>query len=231
MTCQLMRRLAGAEADILMTHPSGASGGFRLGYNRLYRTGLTHPNAGLCGESSAPEGTTITWRDRQPYVPVRYDVLALKRKTLSGPGIPSLVWQFQHQDNYQWSGNFAEYPTVGTRAVTTIEPDGSSVVEVFGTDALANEGQLLNREVREGGAMLSRLENAYVQTSEMASMPFPDWMGQPLAYEFIRGRGDYNRPLKSSVLKQQGVSFTSAVNQFDVLARPVRVTKSSAPTP
>lgn len=231
MTCQLMRRLTGTEADLSMTHPSGASGVFRLGYNRLYRTGLTDPGAAMCSETSAPDGTIITWRDHQPYVPVRHDVLALKRKTLSGPGISSLVWQFQHQDNYQWNGSPDQYPMAGTRAVTTTEPDNSTVVEVFGTEARTNEGQLLSREVREGGNALSRLDNIYVQSSEMTSMPFPDWMGEPLAYEFIRGRGDYNRPLKSSVLKQQGVSFSNTVNQFDVLARPVRVTKSSAPTP
>jgi hypothetical protein len=231
MTCQLMRQLAGVEADLTMTHPSGAQGVFRLGYNRLYRSGLTNPNAGLCPESSMPDGVAVTWRDRQPYVPVRYDVLALKRKTLSGPGMPAAqVWQFQHQDNYQWAG-FASYPTLGTRTVTTTAPDGNTVVDVFGTDALVNEGQLLSNEVRQGATVLSRQENTYVQTSQMASMPFPDWMGQPLAYDFIRGRGDYNRPLKTSVIKQQGVSFTRNIDVFDVLARPTQITRSSAPSP
>lgn len=226
MTCQMMRTLAGGEADLTMTHPSGAQGVFRLGYNRLYRSNVAD-STGWCDAATGPEGTDLTWRSYQPMVPTRYDVLALKSKTLTGPGLPApQLWQFHHQDNFQ-SKVPEGYPINGTRTATTTKPDGNTVVEVFGTDALVNEAQLLSNEVREGAALLSRRDNSYVQTSEMASMPFPDWMGEPLAYEFTRGRSDYNRPLKQSVLQQQGVSFSSTVNTFDVLVRPLLTTTSS----
>ena len=93
--------------------------------------------------------------------------------------------------------------------MTTVRPDGSKDVSVFGTDALANETQLLSNEVRAAdGTVLTHVDNTYVQTSEIASVQFPDWMGQPFEYSYIRGRQDYNRPLKQTVRLQQGKSFT-----------------------
>lgn len=226
ITCQLMRSLAGIEADLTMTHPSGAQGVYRLGYNRLYRSNLDGANS-FCGEVSAPDGVQITWRERQPLVPMRYDVLAVKRKTLSGPGLPAnQTWQFQHLDTFQ--NKVPEgYAINGTRTVTSTRPDGSTVVEVFGTDALVNEAQLLSREVREGLTVLTRQENTYLQTSQIGTMPFPDWMGESLAYEYIRGRSEYNRPLLSSKITQQGASFFNTTTGFDVLVRPTQATERS----
>lgn len=224
--CQLMRRLSGGLADVVMTHPSGAKGVFRLGYNRLYRTNVAGAT-GSCNSAMATEDGPATWRDYQPHEPLRYDVLAVQSKTISGPGIAAQTWQLQHHEDFQLAG-LASEPVNGTRTMTTMRPDGSREVSVFGTDALANEGQLLSREVRASNdEVLSRRTNTYVQTSEVASQPFPNWMGQPLQYGSIRGREDYNRPLKQSMLQQQGVSFTFAVNAFDALARPTQVTRSS----
>lgn len=225
-TCQLMRSLTGLEADLTMTHPSGAQGVYHLGYNRLYRSNLDGSNS-FCGEVSAPDGVQITWRERQPLVPMRYDVLAVKRKTLSGPGLPAnQIWQFQHVDNFQ--NKVPEgYAINGTRTATATQPDGSTVVEVFGTDALVNEGQLLSREVREGSTVLVRQENTYLQTAQIGTMPFPDWMGEPLSYEYIRGRSDYNRPMTSSKVVQQGASFFNTVTNFDVLVRPTQAVERS----
>ncbi|HEY5972844.1 MAG TPA: hypothetical protein VIT22_12950 [Pseudoxanthomonas sp.] len=228
MPCQLMRRLTGDEADFVMTHPSGAVGNFRMTFKRHFRTNLLG-STGSCPFTWAEDGPR-TFRDHMPDIPNRYDVLALKRKSLAGPGIATQTWEFAHQDAYSMSPDYG-YPIAGTRTVTTTQPDSSTSVSLFGTDALANEAQLLNNEVREGATVLSRTENGYVQTSEMSGMPFPDWMGQPLEYEFIRGRSDYNRPLRISVTKQQGVAFTKAIDLFDVFARPKQVTKSSAPAP
>lgn len=219
MSCQLMRRLTGATGDLVMTHPSGAVGTYRMGYRRHYRTNLSG-STGMCdavmvGEDDADTPANTFW-SHKPYAPNRFDTLALQRKTLTGPGLSAQAWEYQHQDDFQMTPG---YPVGGTRTVTTTKPDSSVTLEVFGTDALANEGHLLSQEIREGSTVLSRRENTYVQTSEMGSMPFPDWMGQPLAYEYIRGRGDYNRPLKSSKTLQQGASFFNTVTAFDALTR------------
>lgn len=227
--CQLMRRLVGTEANLVMTHPSGAQGTFQLGYNRLHRTNL-NGSTGTCNAVVGPEGASITWVDHQPVAPTRFDVLALRNKTVSGAGIASQTWQYQHQESFGLKVPEG-YPINGTRTVTTTRPDGSMSVETYGTDALVNEGQLLSKEIREGTVVLSREDNTYVQTSEIASMPFPDWMGEPLAYEYVRGRSDYNRPLKQSMLTQQGRRFTRTIEEFDVLARPVQVNRSNSPVP
>lgn len=90
MECQLMRRLTGATGDLVMTHPSGAVGTYRLGYRRHYRTNLTG-STGMCdavmvGEDDADTPANTFW-SHKPYVPNRFDVLALQRKTLTGPGL------------------------------------------------------------------------------------------------------------------------------------------------
>ncbi|MGN6513713.1 MAG: RHS repeat domain-containing protein, partial [Lysobacteraceae bacterium] len=234
-SCQRMRRLTGDQADLVMTHPSGAQGVFRLAYNRLYRTNLKDALV-QCGFFNNPDGKHPSWRDQQPDIPLRYDVLALQSKTLSGPGVAAQTWQYLHQDSYQLRSPDGD-PINGTRTMTTVRPDGSTEVSVFGTDALVNEGQLLSQEVRHAaGAVLSRRDNTYVQASEMGSVAFPDWMGEPLAYSYIRGPEYYNRPLKQSVLQQQGVSFSWQVPAtcfgtntpcFDNLMRPLRTIRSS----
>ena len=228
MSCQLMRRLKGDQADLVITHPSGAQATFRLGYKRLFRTGLANSTTD-CDFLSGPyedddEIGPQSFFSHMPWTPNRSDILGVLSKTVSGPGLSTQTWGYSHQDAYSMAPT---WPDDGTRTVTTSQPDGSSIVEVYGTDALENETQLLSREVRKASLVLSRQENTYVQTSEMGSMPFPDWMGQPLAYEFIRGRGDYNRPLKSSKTQQQGASFFNTVTAFDVLARTTQAVERS----
>ncbi|KRA51834.1 hypothetical protein ASD72_01740 [Pseudoxanthomonas sp. Root630] len=232
MSCQLMRRLKGDEADIVLTHPAGIQGTFRLGYKRLMRTNLdgsTMECDYINGVETNGVASPTTFWSHMPRIPNRSDVLALKTKTMVGPGVPSQAWTYQHVDAYAVTPG---WPVAGTRTVTTTDPDGSSTIEVYGTDALANEAQLLSQEARDGqNVLLRRVDNTYVQTSEMASMPFPDWMGQPLAYEFIRGRSDYNRPMKRSVTRQQARDFIYQVDTFDVLVRPKQVTRKSQPSP
>ena len=237
--CQRMRTLTGDTADLMMTHPSGAQGVFRLGYNRLYRTNLLYSLAD-CEADNAPEGIPLTWRSYQPQSePLRSDVLAVQTKTISGPGVAAQTWQFQHQDTFSLRNSAPTGdPVNGTRTMTMVRPDGSKEVSVFGTDALVNEGQLLSREVRAAdGTVLTHQDNTYVQEAEMASVQFPDWMGQPTEYTYIRGREDYNRPLKQSVLQQQGVSFTTQIPStcngnntlcFDAQVRPTQVSKFSS---
>lgn len=231
-SCQLMRRLKGDEADIVMTHPAGIQGTFRLAYKRHMRTNLDGSTLDcdyLNGVENNGVASPTTFWSHMPRIPNRSDVLALKTKTMVGPGVPSQTWTYQHVDSYAVTPG---WPVAGTRAVTTTDPDGTSTVEVYGTDALANEAQLLSQEVRDtSNAVLRRVDNTYVQTSEMASMPFPDWMGQPLAYEFIRGRSDYNRPMKRSVIRQQARDFIYQVDTFDVLVRPTQTTRKSQPSP
>lgn len=232
MQCQLMRRLKGDDADIVMTHPSGLQGMFGLSYKRHMRTNLDGSTMDCDYVNGIEEngmGNPITFWSHMPRVPNRSDVLGLKTKTLTGPGLVSQTWSYQHVDSYAMTPG---WPIAGTRAVTTTNPDGTSTVEVYGTDALANEAQLLSQEVRDtSNAVLRRVDHTYVQTSEMATVPFPDWMGQPLAYEFIRGRSDYNRPMKRSVSRQQAREFIYQVDEFDVLVRPKKITRKSQPSP
>lgn len=223
MDCQRMRRLSGEEVALTIKHPSGATASYALGYKRHYRTGLVG-STGDCAKFTKEDGPSSP-QDDKPLNNTRFDVLAVKRKDVTGPGLSGLQWVFAHSDAYSMA---PFYPADGTRTVTETRPDGSSQVSVFGTDARTNEGQLLSTEIRENGVVLRRTENVYVQNGDIAALPFPTWVGEPLFYEFHRGRGDYTRPLRATTIYQQGESFSSLVEQFDALARPVQVQKFSS---
>lgn len=223
MDCQRMRRLSNEDAALTITHPSGAAASYSLGYKRHFRTGLVG-STGDCAKFTKEDGPSSP-QDDKPANNTRFDVLAVKRKDVTGPGLSGLQWTFAHADAYSMAPG---YPADGLRTVTETRPDGSSQISVFGTDARTNEGQLLSTEIRETSVVLRRTENAYVQNGDIATLPFPTWVGEPLFYEFHRGRGDYTRPLRATTIYQQGESFSSLVEQFDVLARPVQTQKFSS---
>lgn len=225
--CQLMRRLTGNEADLRITHPSGAVGVYRLAFKRLFRTGLAGSESSCAFYDPGREDGPTTFWDFMPREPTRFDVLGVKSKQVSGPGVSTGTWTFEHQDTYVMS----TYPKQGTRSVTSVRPDGSVSVDVFGTDATVNEGQLISSEIKDGATTVSRTDAVYVSAAEVSAMPFPDWAGEPLEYQFIRGPGDFNRPRKTTTETRGGVQFKSEVQAFDVFARPVKIKKASQALP
>ncbi|KAF1706321.1 RHS repeat protein, partial [Pseudoxanthomonas sacheonensis] len=231
--CQMMRKLTSEEGVLSMTHPSGAVGQFTLGFKRHYRTNIDGVSScpfldeGSPQEADGPQAVDNWWRHK-PYTNIRFDVLAIKEKVLSGPGISPMQWAYSHADSY----NVAPYgyPIQGKRTATVTNPDNTIEVSVYGTDATANEDQLLSLEVRSGQTVASHTDLTYVQTAELPSMGFPDRVGTPLVADWTGTSPsikDANRPLKLKTVIQDGANFNYRANTFDVFARPLAVDKWS----
>lgn len=191
---------------LVATHPAGARGEFEFEYVRRIRTGI---GANAC----AKLGTRYYQR-----ASASFDLYAIKRKLLSGPGLSAQAWSFEG----------GGYDSRADAAVSTVvEPDGTRRHRVFGIKIDENEGQLLEEAVRApDGTIVQVVSNSYVTEADAPTMPFADSYGLLSAADdafAVRAR-----PLKQSVLSQDGVSFVNTTDQFDVHVRPVVQTESNS---
>ncbi len=182
------------------THPSGSVGRFEFSHARRYR-------------DNVPRNCVVQTIGGAVYsklaIPNYYDVWAIKSKSLSGPGISTLAWIYGD----------------GNGLVTN--PDGSSVSHSYGNQFAVNSGRLLSVTTHSpSGSVLRSQASTYVTDAEAASMPFPNGFGTLSASDDPSLQ--VNRPVRKTVVSQQGSTFTNYVEQFDSFARPTRVTRSSS---
>jgi hypothetical protein len=71
----------------------------------------------------------------------------------------------------------------------------------------------------------------YVLDSELAGKPFPNKAGTSGSSHLDDALMTLLRPLEETDITLDGITFTRAVNTFDVFGRPTKVTKSSQPSP
>lgn len=192
---------------LVATHPAGTRGQYDFEYVRRSRTGIG-PHA--CG--------TVGGRYYQRTAG-SIDLYAIRRKTLTGPGLETQVWSYERGG---YDSGIAD-----VSVATLVEPDGTRRHSVFGIKVDENEGQLLQEAVRApDGQIIQVRSNAYVNAAEAASMPFPDSYGLMSAAD--APFSTRIRPLKQSVLNQDGVNFVNTTDQFDVHARPVVQTEGNS---
>lgn len=189
------------------THPAGTRGLFEFEYVSRRRTGIG-PNA--CEKNGS------RYYQRKA---ASFDLYALRRKTLTGPGLGTQIWSYE--DGGYVSG-------IANSAVSTVvEPDGTRRHQVFGVKVDENEGQLLQEAVRApDGNIVQVTTNSYVTSAEAQAMPFPDSYGMMSAAD--DPFATRIRPLKQTVLSQDGVNFINTTDQFDAHVRPVVQTESNS---
>ncbi|MBA8682412.1 RHS repeat domain-containing protein [Stenotrophomonas tumulicola] len=215
--------------SLQMKHPSGAVGTFRFDHQRHYRVGV--PSVLCQGEAVSGSAENESSIVHHLAVPIHFDVLGLTRKTIEGPGLPNaLVWTYEGVNGQSslWSGNVP--PCVacnGTKVVTVVQPDGSTLHESYGTVYSRDEGKLLGRNVvAADGTVLEDEDLFYVTTAQAASMPFPDrygsrWGGNDESSVLVR-------PLARKVITRDGTTMTWNVAAFDAKGRPLRIERSSS---
>jgi RHS repeat-associated protein len=201
---------------LLATHPSGAQGHFEFEFTRQRRSGTPASACHLRGDGHYVLG-----------IPDHFDLYALVRKTLTGPGLASQQWQYAFSDD----GGRTTLPVPcmscpGAKLAVVTHPDGSQHEHTFGNRYRDNSGQLLGTVVRNGlGAVLRTESNIYLTNAEAAGAPFPDTYGSSLsADDDVATR---IRPVRLATVVQQGVTFSRTVAAFDAFARPASVTRSS----
>ena len=213
-------------------HPAGASASYSFEAKRHIRTRIVW----MC-ESN--EQTPL----EELAVPNFADVISLVSRTVSGPGITPKTWTYEYGEPN--SSSFS-YPPVSpggawyvppprdacapgvpcapeddAKYVTETESTGRVKRYTFGTGLDKNEGRLLAEEVITAGTVVRRTAYTFITDAEVASQPFTSSIGgnlqmwQPLA--------TLVRPVRHTVITQQGATFASHVTSFDNFARPANV--------
>jgi YD repeat-containing protein len=190
------------------THPSNAQGVFNFQYKRTTRTGV-------------PSTACVNQNGRYVLAVGRYvDSYGLTSKVISGPGIEEQAWAY----DYSSAGYDSGVPDSST--VTVIEPDGVRQRYTFGKKVGFNDGRLLKTVVQDvGGNALQTKVDTYVSEEEATAMPFPR------SYGSLSGSDDVLttriRPVRSTVIAQDGVNYSNVVDAFDAFARSASTTQSS----
>ncbi|WP_290591503.1 RHS repeat protein, partial [Arenimonas sp. SCN 70-307] len=220
--CGWKRRLANDERVGTITHPSGATGTFTFRYQRHIRASVPNSHCSydmLLTPTGMPSsmGNPIEedWKF-QSWTPRTFDVIALKRKQISGPGLAPMQWDYAYGAPPVAQMDYGPH----TRHVTVSKPDGSQLRLTFGNRYMINDGQLQQEEVIEGGQVLQTKTLSYV--TSLAGQPFPDEVGIDSRWSGDNLTSSRNRPLVQTATVRQGVTFTSLVEQFDARVRPVQ---------
>jgi YD repeat-containing protein len=186
-----------------ITHPSGATGTFVLNMT-------TH------GRSAVPGSNCVTAKIGRYFA-----AWSLTSKTLSGPGMPAMTWQYAYSPAV---GSFAPCNgCVSTKTVTITDPLLNVATNTYGTQYGLDEGLLLSAvQAGSDGVALRSTTYGYAPS---AGGPYPDFIGStnhpsdPMSRIF--------RPQSRRDITQQGVTFTRSESLFDNYARAKSVTRSN----
>ncbi|MGH8050538.1 MAG: RHS repeat-associated core domain-containing protein [Arenimonas sp.] len=215
-------------------HPSGAVGEFTVMPTRFGRSNVTNN----CQTNTYFVPKMPPWFNAKNFQQntdaVRYDVLALKRKSVSGAGIQTTAQDYSYTTSLV--GFAPSYPIcqsdscAGKNFTLVSNSNGTWEKFTFGNSYYYNEGKMLLSEKGRGAVTLSTQSNTYELAKQ--GLPFPT----PFAASPQRGQvstfsSEYIGPLKTTTIIQDGVSFNSVVNGYDSFARPTSVTKSSVLAP
>ena len=206
--------------------PGGAVGVFS--FRRLVHG--TNNASGGCYLDTIGTGSSAHLVQRFEGIPKAYQVASIYKKSISGPGNALQTWTYNYQPSWGWKWTeCSQGIACGSTASTLVSyPDQTKRRYTFGNDADTNLNQLLELTVENStGVVVERTSFTYLTTA--AGQPFPDGIGSGGGWmtEHFKTR---LRPETSRSIKMDGVTFTRAINSFDDLARPSKITRSSTPS-
>lgn len=216
-----------------VTHPSGAVGEFEVGHRRLGRSNVPM----FCANWEYPTNNRL---NDVAIVARDMDVLALARKSISGPGVTPATWVYDFTSTRTWAaGTGPKCETedclepvcvsdscAGSTWAKVTGPDNRWKRYTFGNSYRYNEGKL--REVEQGeGTVTLRTETTAYELAQ-SGQPFATPVGSTL-----QGRGggftsSYLQPKRSHAISQDGATFSSTLSAFDAFARPSQAVRSSS---
>lgn len=203
-----------------ITHPSGAIGTFSF-------QSRTHGRSYVPKVCVRPGGIAVL--DDYAQTPFLFNTVGIIQKKIEGPGVASpYIWTYNYgAPNNSWEENCAS-GCVATKTVEVTGPDEWKRY-TFGNRYRQNEGRLMKTESGTSPTNILEVEETVYQT-DPTGQPYPGYLGASLYT-----RGDYMAtrwtPVRTRTITRQGTKFTNTTNSYDQYARPVSVTKSSAPAP
>ena len=240
-SCSLKPPAIVNDFDLTITHPSGAAGVFHFSNTRHFRSGI---HASACQEKTTPSDGSTFIHTYVLAVPNYFDVMSLKSKNLSGPGLVAMTWTYDYgitkEGLWGTNGQAGNYPcgTCDTeKLVTVTQSDGTRRQYRYGFLYALNEGRLLGSSVIDANGVVQRTEaTTYLPEVSASSQSFFPRYGV-----IINGDDPSTatvRPVISQTTQQDAVTFSMQVDSgsacggagvycFDVYGNPTRVTKSS----
>ncbi|ALN93751.1 RHS repeat domain-containing protein [Lysobacter gummosus] len=221
----------GAQGTI--THPSGATGTFQVEPERHGRSNVPM----VCSNYTIPNNNA---NDDVAYYPLAYDAFSLKSKTISGPGLATMQWNYSYGSTIFFAPGTGPVCTgsncgavvctsdacAGTSVAIVTGPGGEWTRYTYGNSYRYNEGKLLKVEKGSGPTAIAQTQTISYNLAT-SGQPFPT----PIATS-PQPRGDgftseYLRPQLSTVIAQDGVTYSRTVGSFDAWARPTSITRFS----
>jgi len=221
-----------------ITHPSGAVGEFAIDPLRHGRSNVPK----VCGNYTSPYNDD---NDDVAVYPLQFDALSLTRKRVSGPGIATAEWNYTYNSDIYWAAGTGPICTSGScieplcladacagSDVTVVAgPEGQWIRYRFGNSYRYNEGKLLTVERGTGPTDVRKVETTTYEWAQ-GGQSYATPIGTSPQLRGVGFKAEYLRPQRSSVINQDGATFSSTVaagaSGFDAFARPKSVTKSSS---
>ncbi len=227
LNCSWMRALVPLTRSASIVHPSGARGDFVF---QTIRHGRQHVPLDCM---APPDMSARPEPDYQPtedaytaMVPARFDVLAVRSKTVTGPGLPGYTWIYDYTTPIgSWEGTCAN--CAATKTTTVISPGGQRTVNTYGVMFNENEGQLLQVETYSGSTLLRSATTTYLSNAAAPQQAFADRMGQSPQIRLDSFSSERQRPQIAGSIQQDGVRFDTANETFDEFAQATRVGQSN----
>lgn len=213
-------------------HPSGAVGDFTV---KRQRRGLSNVIKN-CQVNTRFEPSKPDWVNYKNYEhsinTLKYDVLALTQKKITGPGLEPRTWNYSYESTnvaFLPSGSgVCESDTCAGKNITTVtNDDGSWQRFSFGNSFLYNEGKLVATETGRGTTTQASTASSYEFSKSGQPFPTPYALSPQRGF-LSRYTTEYLRPQKGTTITQDGVTFENKVERFDEFANPTIVTKSSS---
>jgi RHS repeat-associated protein len=198
-----------------MTHPSGALGSFTL-------VATSHSKSFVQRLCRSDQGAEVS-----AYYPRYFAHKSLTNKTITGPGLPGMAWNYAYSpaaNSASWNTCTGTCPE--TKNVSVTDPRGYVTRYTFGNRDSVTEGQLQRVDAGWNGS--TALRTTITRFRNPAAGPYPDRAGFSL---LSRGNGymaSRHNPEDQRVITQQGVNFTWEASGFDVKARPGTVARYSS---
>lgn len=222
---------AASGLSAVVKSPSGATATFGHGIVVRAYSHTGDPNSTANCSSPYPYGSNFE------YSMMFASENGLRSKTVSGPGLAQQTWIYQYSDAVaSWVHDpcFSTNSCVTTRTPSITNPDGTRTSFTFTTVQNSKlEGKILRTKWFD--AQLNLKKETALAYAPFNQGPWPSRVGgNPTDANFSNGAhvaDSYLSPVATTITTQDGVIFTESVNSFDSFARPLSVTKSSAPAP
>ncbi|KQZ56333.1 hypothetical protein ASD53_12325 [Lysobacter sp. Root559] len=227
--CSWMRALVPLTRTATITHPSGARGEFVFQTIRHGRHKVPLDCRWPPDMSARPEPDFEPTEDTYTaLIPARFDVLAVRSKTVTGPGLPGYTWTYDYKNVPvgSWNEGCANCPP--TKITEVSGPDGERTVNTYGVVFNENEGQLLQVDTYAGGTLLRSSTTTYLSNAAAQQQSsFADRMGVSPQVRLDSFSSERQRPTVFSSVQQDGVRFDMANETFDEFAQATRVGQSN----